>query len=98
VYVSDDDKNSIQKFTSDGKFITSWGSEGTGDGQFLRPEDVAIDSSDNVYVVDSRNVHEKKDVCALFFHLLMSCVKDNLVLILIIQDKKPFHLGAHHKI
>jgi hypothetical protein len=57
---------SIKKFTSDGKFITSWGSEGDGDGQFLRPEDVAIDSSsDNVYVVDSGNVHEKKDVCAL---------------------------------
>jgi hypothetical protein len=62
---------SIKKFTSDGKFITSWGSEGDGDGQFLRPEDVAIDSSsDNVYVVDSGNVHEKKDVCALVFHLL----------------------------
>ena len=57
--------NHIKKFTSDGKFITSWGSEGDGDGQFLRPEDVAIDSADNVYVVDSGNVHEKKDVCAL---------------------------------
>ena len=58
--------NDIKKFDSDGKFMTtSWGSEGDGDGQFLRPEDVAIDSADNVYVVDSGNVHEKKDVCAL---------------------------------
>ena len=45
--------NHIKKFTSDGKFITSWGSEGDGDGQFLRPEDVAIDSSSgNVFVAD----------------------------------------------
>ncbi|HZC49485.1 MAG TPA: 6-bladed beta-propeller [Nitrososphaeraceae archaeon] len=44
---------SIKKFDSNGKFITSWGSEGTGDGQFFRPEDVAVDSSsDNVFVAD----------------------------------------------
>jgi DNA-binding beta-propeller fold protein YncE len=65
VYVSDDDKNSIQKFDSDGNFITSWGSEGTDDGQFWLPHDIAIDSSDNVYVVDSGNVHEKKEICAI---------------------------------
>ena len=44
---------SIKKFDSNGKFITSWGSEGTGNGQFLRPEDVAVDSSSgNVFVAD----------------------------------------------
>jgi tripartite motif-containing protein 71 len=38
---------------SDGKFITSWGSEGNGNGQFLRPEAIAVDcSSDNVFVTD----------------------------------------------
>ena len=55
----------IKKFDSNGKFITSWGSEGYGDGQFWLPHDIAIDSSDNVYVVDSGNVHEKKEICAL---------------------------------
>jgi tripartite motif-containing protein 71 len=65
VYVSDDDKNSIQKFDSDGNFITKWGSEGYGDAQFWLPHDIAIDSSDNVYVVDSGNVHEKKEICAI---------------------------------
>jgi len=44
VYVSDDDKNSIQKFDSDGNFITKWGSEGTDDGQFWLLHDIAIDS------------------------------------------------------
>jgi sugar lactone lactonase YvrE len=42
----------IQKFTSDGKFITKWGSEGSGDGQFLLPLGIGVDISDNLYVVD----------------------------------------------
>ena len=29
-----------------------WGSEGTGDYQFIEPTSVAVDSQDNVYVVD----------------------------------------------
>ena len=48
--VTDDGNDRIQKFTSDGKFITTWGSNGRGDGQFSRPEGVAVDSSGNVYV------------------------------------------------
>jgi hypothetical protein len=57
----------------------------------LHAHGIDIDSSGNVYVVDSGNVHEKKDVCALQF-FTSSCLylKDNLVLILIIQDKKHF--------
>jgi hypothetical protein len=56
---------SIKKFDSDGNFITKWGSEGDGDDQFWLPHDIAIDSSDNVYVTDSGNVHEKKEICAI---------------------------------
>src|SRR5918996_2734082 len=53
---------SIKKFDSDGNFITSWGSEGTGDGQFLHAHGIAIDSSDNVYVSDDgRNIIQKFD-------------------------------------
>jgi tripartite motif-containing protein 71 len=36
-------------------FITKWGSQGEGDGQFHFPTDVALDSSDNVYVADTNN-------------------------------------------
>jgi hypothetical protein len=39
---------SIKKFDSDGKFITSWGSEGDDDSQFLHAHGIDIDSSDNV--------------------------------------------------
>src|SRR5919112_5391204 len=56
---------SIKKFDSNGKFITSWGTEGTGDGQFLHAHGIDIDSSGNVYVTDSGNVHEKKDNCTI---------------------------------
>jgi len=52
VFVSDRDNANIQKFTSNGTFITKWGSEGSEDGQFVQPWDVAVDSSDNVYVPD----------------------------------------------
>ena len=36
-------------------FITKWGSYGSEDGQFYYPNDVAVDSSGNVYVADSSN-------------------------------------------
>ncbi len=54
VYVSDfgNAQNGIQKFTSNGTFITSWGSTGLGDGQFINPGGIAVDSAGNVYVGD----------------------------------------------
>jgi len=62
VYVSDGElwngnpnNNRIQVFTSDGTYITQWGSFGDGEGEFDRPGDVLIDDSDNVYVIDGGN-------------------------------------------
>ena len=34
MYVTDADNHRIQKFNSDGEFITEWGREGSGDGEF----------------------------------------------------------------
>ena len=46
----------VQKFDSNGTFITKWGSEGDGDGQLSEPEDIAIDPLTNrVYVTDTGN-------------------------------------------
>ena len=42
------------KFDSDGKFITKWGSFGKGDGQFMDPEHLAVDSEGNVYISDRK--------------------------------------------
>src|SRR5918996_546698 len=40
--------------------VTSWGSEGVGEGQFKLPHGVDIDSSGNVYVVDTGNFRVQK--------------------------------------
>ena len=68
VYVSDSLNQRIQKFRLSNPcpagttqvvpgvcFITKWGSEGSGDGQFKGPSGVAVDSSGNVYVADGGN-------------------------------------------
>jgi sugar lactone lactonase YvrE len=59
VYVIDGKNHRIQKFTSDGMYLGQWGSFGQGEGQFIQPRDIAIDTSDSlnkvVYVVDSNN-------------------------------------------
>ena len=60
VYVSDPVNERIQKFTSNGQFITKWGSYGFGDGQFRSPLGVAVDTSCNVYVVDMDNNRVQK--------------------------------------
>ncbi|MEA3358676.1 MAG: SMP-30/gluconolactonase/LRE family protein, partial [Thermodesulfobacteriota bacterium] len=55
VYVADRVNHRVQKFTSDGQFITKWGNEGSADGESWYPIAIAIDKSENVYVVDENN-------------------------------------------
>ena len=52
VYVVDRGNRRVQKFDAGGAFLTAWGSEGTGDGQFVRPVAAAVDAAGSVYVVD----------------------------------------------
>jgi DNA-binding beta-propeller fold protein YncE len=47
--------NKVQKFTSNGTFITKWETPGTGDGQFQEPAGIAINSKGLVYVTDLGN-------------------------------------------
>ena len=55
IYVTDISLGRIQKFTSDGEFITAWGETGKGDGQFDIPWGIAIDKEDTVYVSEMLN-------------------------------------------
>src|SRR5439155_25652794 len=56
VYVVDQGRTRIVKFSPDGHVLSSWGSKGSGDGQFNDPTSVAVDSTSNkVYVADPRN-------------------------------------------
>ena len=45
----------IHKFTSDGTFVSSFGSQGSGNGQIASggPWGVAVDASGNVYAADT---------------------------------------------
>ena len=50
----------VQKFTSDGGYLTQWGSQGSGNGQFEYSYGIAIDNLDNVYVADESNFRIQK--------------------------------------
>ena len=52
VYICDYGNNRIQILNADLTFSSSFGSRGSGDGQFNYPCDVAFDSTRNVYVAD----------------------------------------------
>ncbi len=45
----------IQKFSPDGKFLLQWGSHGSGPSQFARPQNLAIDAADHIWVADACN-------------------------------------------
>ena len=45
----------VQIFSKNGTFISKFGGEGTGPGQFIKPESITIDSTGRVYVADTTN-------------------------------------------
>jgi DNA-binding beta-propeller fold protein YncE len=56
VYVVDQGHTRVIRFSPDGAVLSTWGSKGTGDGQFDDPTSVAVDSTTNkVYVADPIN-------------------------------------------
>jgi DNA-binding beta-propeller fold protein YncE len=56
IYIVDSGRNRIVKFSPDGQALTTWGSEGSGDGQFRALSSVAVDPINNkVYVADPVN-------------------------------------------
>ncbi|MCX6056371.1 MAG: TIGR03663 family protein [Chloroflexi bacterium] len=57
VYVADTWNYRIQKFTSDGKFITMWGTPGTSDSPttFWGPRGIVVGQDGHVYITDTGN-------------------------------------------
>lgn len=65
IYVMDTNNSRVQKFDSEGNFLLTWGSEGSGEGQFgdiLNPREgrLAVDTQGNVYVIDLKNSRVQK--------------------------------------
>ena len=52
IYVADTGNSRIQKFTNDGQFLSSWGTNGFENGELQAPVGIAI-YENNVYVVDA---------------------------------------------
>ncbi|NWK05424.1 HYR domain-containing protein [Marine Group I thaumarchaeote] len=61
IYVADTGNSRIQKFNSDGEFLSSWGTNGFENGELQSPVGIAI-YENNVYVVDEmQNTIQKFD-------------------------------------
>jgi sugar lactone lactonase YvrE len=55
IFVADYFHNRVVELDPSGNVITQWGTTGSGEGQFINPQDVGIDSDGFIYVVDTRN-------------------------------------------
>lgn len=55
VYVANGGGNTIVHLGANCATLDSWGAEGTGDGEFSQPNDIAIDRTGAIYVADKSN-------------------------------------------
>jgi DNA-binding beta-propeller fold protein YncE len=56
IYVTDGYRNArVHRFTADGRLVASWGTPGSGPGQFHLPHSIAYDDSGKLYVADRSN-------------------------------------------
>lgn len=52
LYVADASNRRVQKFDSNGEFVFQFGSEGSGDGEFMTAYNITIGPDDSIYVGD----------------------------------------------
>ena len=51
-YVSNSTISRIQKYDASGNLLLNWGTNGINDGQLISPNGLAVDSYDNIYVIE----------------------------------------------
>ena len=61
VYIADERNNRVQKFTTDGGFLTQWGTFGFDEGQFAGIQRIAVDAFGSLYVCDYNGRIQKFD-------------------------------------
>ena len=55
IFICDNNYHRIQIFDSEGKFISTFGTNGNGDGQFNNPSGITVNSEGNILVCDKNN-------------------------------------------
>ena len=55
LYLADDSLQRITKWDNQGNLVTTWGTQGSGDGEFDGPSGLLFDADDNMLLVDHRN-------------------------------------------
>ncbi|MCC7303970.1 6-bladed beta-propeller [bacterium] len=55
IIVADSDHHRVLRFTKEGTYVSQFGTEGSGNGEFNQPVGITTDSSGRIYVVDSDN-------------------------------------------
>ena len=60
VYVTDEWRHRITKYSQGCEYLSHWGVHGSGDGELNRPAGIVIGPDDTVYIVDSRNNRVQK--------------------------------------
>jgi len=60
IYIVDSGNNRIQRFNSEGKFLSEFGHFGSEDGNFSTPWGIAVDKSGFVYISDTKNARVEK--------------------------------------
>ncbi|MDE1812259.1 MAG: 6-bladed beta-propeller [Thaumarchaeota archaeon] len=85
VYIVDNANDDILMFDTQGDFITSWGSQGSGEGQFNNPTGIAVDKFGSVYVSDTGNNRVEK--FSLLHGHCQSCIGTNSISSLAITGK-----------
>jgi DNA-binding beta-propeller fold protein YncE len=57
VYVADTYNHGVQKFTSEGVFVSKWTPSDNEEGEFRYPRGVAVASDGNVYVSNANGIY-----------------------------------------
>ena len=60
LYIADDGNCRVQKFDTNGNFISEWGRKGSDKAEFKFPKGIAVDASGFVYVTDDENHRVQK--------------------------------------